>query len=120
MLSHCISIQPCEPDRDTTAGVCMLRPTKELAHPQSISKHLNEYDYLFATPTSLPLPRDANHSIPLITGAQPVKIRLYKYNPIQKDEINKQLKEMLKNGVITPSSSPFASSVLLVKKKDGT
>ena len=30
------------------------------------------------------------------------------------------MKELLKLGYIKPSSSPFASSVVLVKKKDGT
>lgn len=36
------------------------------------------------------------------------------------DEIDKAIKELLKMGHIMPSSSPFASSVVLVKKKDGT
>jgi hypothetical protein len=37
-----------------------------------------------------------------------------------KDEIEKAIKELLSMGHIRPSSSPFASSVVLVLKKDGT
>lgn len=37
-----------------------------------------------------------------------------------KEEIEKTIKELLSMGHIRPSSSPFASSVVLVKKKDGT
>jgi len=37
-----------------------------------------------------------------------------------KDEIEKAIKELLEMGHIWHSSSPFASSIVLVKKKDGT
>jgi hypothetical protein len=37
-----------------------------------------------------------------------------------KDEIEKAIKELLPIGHIEPSSSPFASSDVLVLKKDGT
>ena len=43
----------------------------------------------------------------------------YRFAPAQKNEIEKQLTEMLQNGTIRPSTSPYASPVLLVRKKDG-
>jgi hypothetical protein len=37
-----------------------------------------------------------------------------------KDEIEKEIKELLVMGHIRPSNNPFASSIVLVLKKDGT
>jgi hypothetical protein len=88
--------------------------------PDSVTELLTAYDSLFAEPSSLPPPRSADHKIPLIPGAQPVKVRPYRYSPIQKTKIEKQLKYMLTQGVIRPSTSSFASPMLLVRKKDGT
>lgn len=53
-------------------------------------------------------------------GAAPVQVRPYRYAPALKDEIEAQVKEMLQSGIIQKSSSPFSSSVILVKKKDGS
>ena len=36
------------------------------------------------------------------------------------DDIEEAIKEILELGVIRPSSSPYASSVVMVKKKDRT
>jgi len=88
--------------------------------PIEVEELLQQYNHLFAKPTSLPPARSADHTIPLVPGAQPVKVRPYRYSPIQKTEIEKQLKEMLAQGVIRPTTSSFASPVLLVRKKDGT
>jgi hypothetical protein len=68
----------------------------------------------------LPPARPCDHSIPLVPGAQPVQVRPYRYPPLLKDEIERQVTDMLKLGIIRPSASPFSSPVLLVKKKDGT
>lgn len=41
------------------------------------------------------------------------------YNRIEKQDIESQLKEMLAQGLIRPSTSPYSSPVLLVRKKEG-
>jgi hypothetical protein len=88
--------------------------------PPEVQDLIQQFAELFAVPTELPPPRACDHSIPLIEGAAPVQVRPYRYAPKLKDEIDKPIKEMLKNGLIKKSSSPFSSSVLLVKKKDNT
>jgi len=44
----------------------------------------------------------------------------YRYSPTRKDEMERQIKDMLTNGIISPSQSPFALLVILVKKNDGS
>lgn len=51
-------------------------------------------------------------------GAQPVFVHPYRYAPLLKTEIERQVTEMLQQGIIQKSTSAFASPVLLVKKKD--
>lgn len=49
-----------------------------------------------------------------------MNLKPYRYEGIQKDAIEKMVKEMLASGVIRDNSSPYASPVVLMKKKDGT
>lgn len=79
---------------------------------------LIEFSDLFQNPTGLPPSRACDHEIPLVLGAQPVFIRPYRYPPKLKDEFERQIQDMLQQGLIRPSVSAFSSPVLLVKKKD--
>jgi hypothetical protein len=56
----------------------------------------------------------------LEAGATPVITAPYRHPNKFKDEIEKAIKELLAMGHIRPSRSPFASSVVLVLKKDDT
>jgi hypothetical protein len=58
--------------------------------------------------------------IPLLPGAATVNCKPYRYSPHHKDEIERHVKDLLAAGLITQSTNPFASPVLLVLKKDGT
>ena len=88
--------------------------------PDPVQPLLQEFADVFKEPTELPPSRTLNHAIHLLPGAAPVNSKPYRYSPLQKDEIERQVAEMLKAGTITPSLSSFASPVLLVKKKDGS
>ena len=88
--------------------------------PARLQQVLDRFQAVFDEPSELPKQKPWDHAIPLMAGTKPVNIRPYRYTPEQKDEIEAQVKEMLKKGLITPSASPFASPVLLVKKKDLT
>jgi hypothetical protein len=88
--------------------------------PTEVQQLLKQYESLFRKLAVLLPQRKFDHSNNLIPGVPPVNIKPYQYNPTQKDEIERQVREMLLNGVIQPSTSPFASPVLLVKKKDGS
>jgi hypothetical protein len=81
---------------------------------------LEQFKDVFEEPKSLPPHRSYDHHIPLIPEAVLVNARTYKYSPQHKDEIEKQVKELLAKGLITTSTSPFSNPVLLVLKKDGS
>ena len=57
----------------------------------------------------------------ILTGDTPPKRLPVRRTPFAvRGEIARQLREMQDNGVISPSASPWASLVVLVRKKDGT
>jgi hypothetical protein len=51
---------------------------------------------------------------------QPLSSAPYRCSLKEKEALNKQLDEMLSQGAVIPSKSPWFFTVVLVKKKDGS
>jgi hypothetical protein len=81
---------------------------------------ISESEQIFQEPSALPPSRAYDHSISMLPNIATINCRPYRYSPVQKNEIERQVESMLKVGTIICSLSPFASPVLLVKKKDVT
>ncbi|KAH7705356.1 retroelement [Aphelenchoides avenae] len=59
------------------------------------------------------------HRIDLVAGSKPFQLRPYRTPLALREEIERQVKDMLKQRIIKPSNSPFCSPVVLVKKASG-
>nr|GEV13730.1 retrovirus-related Pol polyprotein from transposon opus [Tanacetum cinerariifolium] len=88
--------------------------------PAPLQPIVTPYMVVFEEPKDLPPTRSQDHSIPLLPNSTPPNIRPYRYPHSQKAEIEKQVEQLMAAGFIQPSTSPFLSPILLVKKKDNT
>lgn len=112
---HAMSVSPLDTKASNTP--CSIT-TDSL--PPPLPQLLHKYNYVFSQPQGLPPHRSQDHHIHLLPGSQPVNVKPYRYPHFQKEVITNMIKEMMKEGIIKPSTSPFSSPVLLVRKKDGT
>lgn len=81
---------------------------------------MSTYLELFQEPKAIPPARPCDHAIELLPGSKPVNLRPYRYSFEQKNVIGEIVADMLKANTVTTSVSPFASPVLLVKKKESS
>ena len=89
--------------------------------PECITVLINQFASMFEEPKSLPSSRGhLDQKIPLQFGTNSISVRTYRYPIKQRDIIEKIIVEMVDHRVIQESSSPFASPVVLVGKRDGS
>ena len=67
----------------------------------------------------LPPERAIEHSIETMSDTKPISKPPYRLSHAEAAEVEKQLTDYVSRGFIRSSSSPWASPILLVKKKDG-
>ena len=67
----------------------------------------------------VPPERDVEFTVELVPGAAPISKTPYRMAPVELQELKDQLQELLGQGFIQQSTSPWGAPVLFVKKKDG-
>ena len=68
----------------------------------------------------LPPDREIEFCIDVVPGTDPISMPPYRMAPAELKKLNEQLKELLDQGFIRPSTSPWGAPVLFAKKKDGS
>ncbi|XP_070008306.1 uncharacterized protein [Nicotiana sylvestris] len=79
--------------------------------------------FLDVFPDELPglsLEREIEFVIDILLDTLPIFIPTYRMAHVELRELKEQLRDLLKNGFITPSTSPWGEPVLFVRKKDGS
>ncbi|WP_141201780.1 hypothetical protein, partial [Paludifilum halophilum] len=89
--------------------------------PLEVSDLLGEFGDIISDNVSdgLPPVRQINHQIDLIPGASFPNKAAHRMTPTKKEELNRQVQELLRKGLIQESLSPCAVPVVLAPKKDG-
>ncbi|WVZ57697.1 LOW QUALITY PROTEIN: hypothetical protein U9M48_008050 [Paspalum notatum var. saurae] len=94
-------------------------PDETESVPEMVQELIRKYKQLFVEPTGVSTSKAGRHTIPLLPGTQPFRLRPYRYTPLQKNEIEQQVTQLLQNKMIVESTNPFASPAPLVKNKSG-
>ena len=106
----------------TTTPISFDRLTAHLSdeHWHCLLPLLHTHSSLFdlTKPTTINL--NVSHRIPVKPEYQPVHSYPYRKAAKERELISEQVDEMLRNHVIRPSSSPWSSPVVIVRKKDGS
>ncbi|UYV63208.1 K02A2.6-like, partial [Cordylochernes scorpioides] len=81
---------------------------------------LNEFSDIFDfEKKSFPVSGEIKHKIDT-SDYPPVRQRPYRVSPAERRVIQSEVEKMMETKIIRPSSSPWASHVILVRKKDGS
>lgn len=107
----------------TTSDMEGTIPRENLAHLGSVRRGklltiLEQYSDLFNEDTPLGCVPNIHHNI-VTTDEGPIRTRQWRLPESARDTIRQECEAMLRDGIIEPSTSPWLSPVVLVRKKDG-
>ena len=111
-------IRKAPPIKETRAKMCREAPAAICGQLEQL---LQEYEDLFPAqlPKGRPPKRAVEFEIHTEEGAVPPNKPPYRLSPKEHEELQAQIDDLLAQGHIRPSSSPYGAPVLFVPKKDG-
>lgn len=112
-----------EDPSENSEHVQAVKETLRLEHLNSEEKEhvlslAHKYADIFRLPQDQLVGTTATAHRIITTDALPVHTKQYRFPPIHKEEINKQVQDLLDNNIIQPSSSPYNSPLWVVPKKE--
>ncbi|GJR19420.1 reverse transcriptase domain-containing protein [Tanacetum coccineum] len=112
-----LEVQGEKPEKDLGSLACIKADKKKLDDIRVV----RDFPEVFPDDLlGLPLVREIEFRIDLISGASLVVRSPYRLAPSEMLELSNQLKELQEKGFIRPSHSPWGAPVLFVKKKDSS
>lgn len=90
--------------------------------PPGLQELLSQFSDVFPEnlPDGLPSPRTVDHRINELPGSSPVNGPIYRLSQAELEALRNYLTTEIDSGRIQPSTSPYGSPILFVKKKDGS
>lgn len=109
---------PCVPfqQKESAADVNISEALSTKQRTQ-IARILHTYENVF---TDIPGRTHLTQCKLNVATDTPVNIRPYPLPFATKEAVQQEIRDMLKQGIIEPSESPYQSPIVVVKKKDGT
>ena len=98
------------------------QPASTKPLPPDIAQLISQYPDVFADKpryggSLLSLDHEV---IPLLPGTKPIFRPMFRYSPMELEEMQRQVQHLLEMGSIEPSTSPYGAPVLFVKKPRST
>lgn len=109
-----MGVTPSEPD---FSYVNELTFNSDSTIPPLILDILKKYPSVFQD--KLGRTQTVSHDIKILPNTSPIRSPAYTYSKEKEEEIKRQVREMERMGIIEPSSSPWSSPVVLIKKSEG-
>ena len=102
----------------------VMRDMVEQSSPEvqgPLGKIIQEYKDVFPEklPKGVPPSREVEHAIETDPDAAPPSRAPYRLGPKEIEELEEQIRDLLEQGYIRPSCSPYGAPILFVPKKDG-